>query len=173
MFTSLWSPAFLAPPALLWAGGALLVLAWQDLSRRRLPNAWVGAYAALFLLYAWGSGMGWAQLGSHVLLSLVAVELMAGLFALRITGGGDVKLWGALLLWTGPQGAFTAIVIATLCGGLLGVLGIIARQVLKFRRKPLGAELFRMLTAARGIPYGVGLSLAGMQYLWVAASGAR
>lgn len=143
------------------------MLIYRDLAHRRLPNAWVGAYAALFPLYAVASGMEWTQLKAHVITGLVTLLIAAPLFAFRAMGGGDVKLWGALMLWAGPQGALMALIIATIGGGLLGVLGIASHLVLKHRRKPVCAPVFRMLTSSRGVPYGVGLALAGLQSLWV------
>lgn len=155
--------------AMLSAVCILVMLAWRDLVSRRLPNHWVGAYAALFLPYAWASGMGWQQLGWHFGLALAVAVAASVLFAFRVMGGGDVKLWGALMLWVGPQGALAAVVIATLCGAFLGILGLLATLVLKCRRKPRGAQVFRMLSAARGVPYGAGLAMAGLANLWVAA----
>jgi prepilin peptidase CpaA len=152
---------------LLSAGGILAVLAWTDLTLRRLPNTWVSAYALLFLPYAWAIDMEWMQLSWHVTVGLFALMLTVVLFVMRIMGGGDVKLWGALLLWVGPQGAIAAVFIATVSGALLGVFGWMASQILKRSRKPRGAPLFRMLSAARGVPYGVGLAIAGLQNLWV------
>ncbi|NYT61721.1 prepilin peptidase [Alcaligenaceae bacterium] len=162
-----WLPSVIAALAILGASWVLMALAWRDLTLRRLPNTWVGAYAALFFLYAWVSGMGWVQLGWHAAIGLAVTILMVGLFALRIVGGGDVKLWGALMLWAGPQGAVAAVVIATVCGTLLGILGWVSQQILKRNRKPVGAPVFKMLSAARGVPYGVGLALAGLQNVWV------
>lgn len=158
----------LALLALLAAAWVLAGLAWQDLTRRRLPNPMVATYAALFLPYALGSGMGWAALGWHVALGLGVAVLMAFLFSLKIMGGGDVKLWGALMLWTGPQGAIIAVIIATLFGGVIGVLGLIAKAMLKRRRRPVGRPVLAALTASRGIPYGTGLALAGIHHIWTA-----
>lgn len=166
MTLSQWLSTFLAVPALLGAGGALLILIYRDLADRRLPNIWVGAYAALFLLYAAGSGMGWSQLNAHAITGLIALLIATPLFAFGAMGGGDVKLWAVLMLWAGPQGAVMSFAIATVCGGVLGLLGIASHFVLKYRRKPLGAPVFRMLTSSRGVPYGVGLAAAGLQSLW-------
>lgn len=167
--TYLPSPlTFLALPILFSACWALVALAYRDLSRRRLPNAWVGVYTALFPLFAWVSGIGWTQAGWHVIFGLAASSLAVLLFALGKMGGGDVKLWGAVMLWAGPQGAITALVMATLCGSLLGVLGWLSRGILRRKRKPIGAAIFRMLTAARGVPYGVALAIAGIHTLVVA-----
>jgi prepilin peptidase CpaA len=161
--------ASLAFPVLLGAGLVLIVLAYRDLSFRRLPNAWVGAYAALFLVYAWSTGMAWEQLVWHGVIGVLAVMLTVSMFAIGAIGGGDVKLWGALMLWAGPQGAVTALVIATLCGSLLGLSGWLAQRVLQRRRKAPGFALLRMLSASRGVPYGVGLAIAGLHTLYAAA----
>jgi len=168
MTSHLWPSSFLAIPVLLFAGATLMVLAYRDLSVRRLPNAEVFAYAALFLLYAEVNGMGWAQIGSHAAIGAITFVVMALLFVLRIMGGGDVKLWSAVMLWAGPQGAITALVIATLCGSLLGIMGWLSQNILRRKRKPAGAPVFRMLSATRGVPYGVGLAIAGIHTLVVA-----
>jgi len=159
----------LTAPVLLGAAGMLAVLAWRDLASRRLPNVWVGAYAASFLLYAWAAGLGWAQLQAHLLYGAIAFVVMALLFALRLMGGGDVKLWAALMLWAGPQGAVTALVIASLGGGLLGVFGWLSQRAMRRKRRPAGAPLLRMLSAARGVPYGTALAVAGLYQLWTVA----
>jgi prepilin peptidase CpaA len=162
------SVAFLVLPVLFSAGWTLATLAYRDLSLRRLPNGLVAAYAGLFPLYAWASGMGWAQVGWHAAFGITAFAFTILLFVLRILGGGDVKLWGAIMLWAGPQGAASALVMATLCGSLLGVLGWLSRAILRRKRRPAGAAILRMLTAARGVPYGAGLAIAGIHTLVMA-----
>ena len=157
------TPSILAAPALLGAAWMLLLLAYQDLSSRRLPNTWVGIYAALFLLYAWASGMGWQQLGGHVITAMAAMGLLVVLFILRAMGGGDVKLWTALMLWAGPSGAGMAVLIASFCGLLLGLLGWAIQRLPRPDWRSI--RVLRMLTAARGVPYGVGLALAGLHNL--------
>ncbi len=151
--------------AMLAAAWMLAGLAWRDLTQRRLPNPMVGSYAAFFIPYALGTSMDGVQFVTHLGLALAVGALMAVLFALRKVGGGDVKLWAALMLWAGPKGALPALVIAVLIGGLLGVLGLVARAVLQRKRRPRGRALFAMLTASRGIPYGVGLAIAGLHNL--------
>ncbi|MFA5521486.1 MAG: prepilin peptidase [Castellaniella sp.] len=155
-------PAALALLAKLAAAWMLFGLIRMDLTRRRLPNVLVGSYAALFLPWALGSGMGWSQFGVHGALALAVGALMAVLFALRKVGGGDVKLWAALMLWAGPSGALPTVLIATLTGGIIGLLGLGARAILRHNRRARGRALWLMLTADRGIPYGVGLALAGL-----------
>lgn len=160
------TPTILATPTLLGAASILVLLAYRDLSSRRLPNTWVGIYAALFLLYAWASGMGWQQLGGHAIVAAAAMALLVLLFILRAMGGGDVKLWAVLMLWAGPAGAIMAVFIATVSGALLGLLGWLIQHMLRARPHWKAIKAFRMLTAARGVPYGVGLALAGLHNLF-------
>ena len=159
------TPAILATPALLGAALMLVLLAYSDLSSRRLPNTWVGMYAALFVLHAWASGMGWQQLGGHAIVAAAAMALLVLLFILRAMGGGDVKLWTVLMLWAGPAGAIMAVFIVTISGALLGSVGWLIQRLLRVRPHWKAIKAFRMLTAARGVPYGVGLTLAGLHNL--------
>ncbi|WP_158618395.1 prepilin peptidase [Candidimonas sp. SYP-B2681] len=145
----------------------LLALASQDLRHRRLPNPWVGAYALIFPFCAWALGLGWTQTGWHVLAALAALLVTSAFFALRWMGGGDVKLWSALMLWAGPPLGLQAVLIATMAGGLLGILSWFAQWRLRRLPRPLFRRLWRLLTAERGVPYGVGLALAGMYVLYV------
>ena len=145
----------------------LLALATQDLCHRRLPNRWVGVYALLFPVCAWTLGFGWMQTGWHVLLGLITLLITSLFFALRWIGGGDVKLWSALMLWAGPPLGLQAVLIATLGGGILGVLSWLAQWQLRRSSRLPGRRLWRLLSAARGVPYGIGLALAGVYVLYV------
>ncbi len=157
------TPVLILPAAL----ALLLALATQDLRHRRLPNRWVGTYALMFPFCAWALGFGWTQAGWHVLAGLSALLVASAFFALRWMGGGDVKLWSALMLWAGPPLALQAVLIATLGGGLLGLLSWFARWRLRRSPRPLGRRLWRLWSADRGVPYGIALALAGTYVLYV------
>lgn len=140
-----------------------------DLRHRRLPNIWVGAYAFLFLPFAVFAGFGWPQLGWHVLAAAIAFVVTSIFFALRWMGGGDVKLWAALMLWAGPHLALPVVIIATLAGGIVGVLSWLARWQLRRSPQCAGRKFLRLWSADRGVPYGVALSLAGLFVLYAYA----
>jgi len=131
---------------------ALLIAAGTDIHRRQIDN-WLNLSIALAApLFWWASGVSlWPGVAIQVGLALATFIILAGLFALRAIGGGDVKLLAALALWIAPASFLQLIVLMALLGGVLTlVLGSwhIARRE-KHKLK---------------IPYGVAISAAG---LWV------
>jgi prepilin peptidase CpaA len=136
----------------------LLVAAFTDMRRRQIDN-WLNAGIALGApLFWWASGLPlwgdpwWtASVGMQLVVALAAFAVLAGLFALKAMGGGDVKLLTALALWIEPAWFLQLLVIMALVGGLLTiVLG--SWHIARRRRDRLA------------IPYGVAISIAG---LWV------
>jgi prepilin peptidase CpaA len=131
---------------------ALLIAAFTDIRRRQIDN-WLNAAIALAAPAFWWA-MGW-HLWPDVALQLgVAVAVFAaltGVFALRMMGGGDVKLLAALALWLPVKPFFELLLVMALAGGVLtvvmGVWHIMHRR--KDRLK---------------IPYGIAIAGAG---LWV------
>lgn len=144
-------------------------LSLADLQHRRLPNIWVGAYAFLFVPFAVFAGVGLPQFGWHVLAAAIAFVVTSIFFALRWMGGGDVKLWAAVMLWAGPHLALPVVIIATLAGGIVGVLSWLARWQLRRSPQCAGRKFLRLWSADRGVPYGVALSLAGLFVLYAYA----
>lgn len=133
---------------------ALLVAAFTDLRRRQIDN-WLNAtIAAAAPLYWWASGLSlWPGVAWQLGVALVSLVVLAGLFALRAMGGGDVKLLTALALWIEPTWFLRLLVAMALIGGVLTlVMG--AWHVVRRRREKLA------------IPYGVAISSAA---LWVLA----
>lgn len=157
----------MASLALLFAAAALLILAWQDLRRRRLPNAWVLAYASAFAPFAFAAELGWPAIGLHAATAIAAFALTFLFFALGWLAGGDVKLWAALMLWAGPDLALQAAVTATLAGGVLGVLCWMAGKLAPRYRPTAWNRILRLFAAQRGVPYGVALATSGMLMLWI------
>lgn len=141
---------------LLLAGLAitLLVAAFTDIRRRQIDNWLNGAIAAAAPLYWWASGLSlWPGVAWQLGVAVVSLVVLAGLFALRAMGGGDVKLLTALALWIEPLWFLRLLVVMALIGGMLTlVMG--AWHVMRRRREKLA------------IPYGVAISTAA---LWVLA----
>ena len=130
---------------------ALLVAAFTDLQRRQIDN-WLNAAIALAAPLFWiSSGLTLPEIGSQLALALGTFVVLAGLFALRAMGGGDVKLLTALALWIPPVSFWKLIVIMAISGGLLTIL-FAAWHVAKRRKERMA------------IPYGVAIAFAG---LWV------
>ncbi|MCG8710794.1 prepilin peptidase [Brenneria sp. 4F2] len=158
--------------ALLIALFGLLIRA--DLTRRRLPNRWIGYYALLFPVYAWVQGLNWQQSAVHGLVAMVAFLLLLLPFVRGGVGGGDVKLGAVVMLWAGPLSMASVLVVIGLVGAMLGIAGWLA-DLLTDRtsqtassdapvRKPSLSPGY-MLSARRGVPYGVALVAGGITAL--------
>lgn len=131
---------------------ALLVAAFTDLRRRQIDN-WLTAGVALAApLFWWTSGLSLSpDVAIQFGVALGAFVVLAGLFALRMMGGGDVKLLTALALWIAPGLFLKLIIIMALLGGVLTiVMG--------------GWHVIRRQKHKLAIPYGVAIAAAG---LWV------
>jgi prepilin peptidase CpaA len=55
-----------------------------------------------------------------VAIAILVFAVGTGLFALRLLGGGDVKLLAAATLWAAPDYVLPFLLIVTLAGALLG-----------------------------------------------------
>jgi prepilin peptidase CpaA len=131
---------------------ALLVAAFTDLRSRHIGNWLNGGIALGAPLFWWASGLTlWPEIALQLAVTLATFAVLAGLFALRAMGGGDVKLLTALALWIAPMLFLKLLIVMALLGGIL-TLGFGAWHVARRQRKKLA------------IPYGVAIALAG---LWV------
>lgn len=131
---------------------ALLVAAFTDMRRRQIDN-WLNAAIALGApLFWWASGLSlWPGVALQLGVALAAFAVLAGLFALNMMGGGDVKLLTALALWIEPEWFLRLIVVMALVGGVLTIV--------------MGAwHIMRRQRHKIAIPYGVAIAIAG---LWV------
>ena len=61
---------------------------------------------------------------------LAVFAVFAGLFALGLMGGGDVKLLGALALWLPWQAMSTLLVIMALVGGVITLVTVIHHRMM-------------------------------------------
>lgn len=131
---------------------ALLFAAFTDLRRRQIDN-WLNAGIALAApIFWWSSGLSlWPGVALQLGVALAAFAVFAGLFALKMMGGGDVKLLTALALWIEPTLFFKLLVVMALTGGVLTIV--------------MGAwHIMRRERDRIKIPYGVAIAIGG---LWV------
>ena len=131
---------------------ALLVAGFTDLRTRQIGNWLTGAIALAAPLFWWASGLAlWPGVATQLGVALAAFAVLAGLFAMRAMGGGDVKLLTALALWIEPLWFLRLVVVMALLGGVLTIV-FGAWHVTRRRKDRLA------------IPYGVAIASAG---LWV------
>lgn len=131
---------------------ALLIAAFTDLRTRQIGNWLTGAIALGAPLFWWASGLSlWPGVAAQVGVALAAFVVLAGLFALRAMGGGDVKLLATLALWIEPAWFLDLVVVMALLGGVLTIV-FAAWHMIRGNKERLA------------IPYGVAIASAG---LWV------
>lgn len=138
----------------------LIAAAAWDAWSFRIPNWLTGAFVVAFLAAAALSPVpvDWlGRLAAGVLVLVVGV----GLFALRIFGGGDVKLMAGAALWLGFAGLPGYLMWMGALGGVLTLALIAARAAApKLVAEP--ARLPRLLTPRQGVPYGIAIAGAGL-----------
>jgi len=136
----------------------LAAAAGWDLASFTIPNFLQVALLAGFAVLAVALHLGASAIGLHLLAGLIGLLLGLALFALGYVGGGDAKLFAAVLLWLGLKDLMSYTLVATILGGVL-TLGLLA-----LRRLPLPAVLARQSWILRlhdskaGVPYGVALA---------------
>jgi prepilin peptidase CpaA len=101
---------------------ALLVAAFTDIRRRQIDN-WLNAAVALMApVFWWASGLSlWPGVAIQLAIAVGAFAVLAGLFALRAMGGGDVKLLTALALWLPGVLFLKLLIVMALLGGVLTI----------------------------------------------------
>lgn len=131
---------------------ALGVAAFTDIRRRQIDNWLNAAVAAGAPLFWWATGLSlWPGVAGQLALAVVTFFVLAGLFAMKAMGGGDVKLLTALALWMPALLFLKLLIIMALAGGVLTISmsmwHIARRQKDKLK-----------------IPYGIAIATAG---LWI------
>ena len=134
---------------------ALLVAAFTDIRRRQIDNWLNAAVAAGAPLFWWATGLTlWPGAVLQLALAAVTFLVLAGLFALRAMGGGDVKLLTALALWMPALLFLKLLVIMALAGGVLTIM-FSMWHIMRRRKDQLK------------IPYGIAIASAG---IWIIAT---
>lgn len=186
------TPGAMALAVLSALSALLLVAAWTDLRRQRIPNWLVlaGTLFALLLHTLLPAGDGFLSslpggLGFSGSLGGLACGLLAflPLYALRAMGAGDIKLLAMIGAYLGPLDIWWALLFTLLAGGALsigvalqrGVLGsvlhnlrlvawdaLFAIATRSSKKKDVPGPVF--VSAAR-LPYGV--AIAAGSIAWV------
>jgi len=148
------SMSFISYGLLIGLAIALVFAGITDIRRRQIDN-WLNAGIALAApLFWWSSGLSlWPEVAMQLGVALAAFVLLAGLFAMRMMGGGDVKLLTALALWVRPDLFLQLLLVMSIAGGVLTVL-MVCWHTMRRQKDKLA------------IPYGVAIAFGG---LWVLA----
>lgn len=134
---------------------ALLIAAFTDIRSRQISNKLNLAIAIAAPAFWWSSGLAlWPDVATQIGIAVAAFAVLAGMFALGMMGGGDVKLLTALALWIEPNAFLQLIIIMALAGGVLTII-------------MGGWHFLRQEKERLAIPYGVAIAFGG---LWVLAA---
>jgi prepilin peptidase CpaA len=157
-------------PAIVLAAAASAILGWSaisDVRRRIIPNVAVAALLAVFL--------GWAVLVlgfGHPLVSAleaggIALAVTFALWACKVIGAGDSKLFAVAALFFG-LGYLPLFALATvLTGGLVAAASLALRP----RRTAVMLAMGGKGDWGRGVPYGVAIAAGAAIVLWGAIGG--
>lgn len=154
---------YLAAAPLVSVAGLLVFAAASDARRYVIPN-WISVgILLLFLPYALLSPVP-ADWQGGLIVAAAALAVGLGVFALRIMGGGDIKLIVACALWAGPALILPFLVIVCLAGGALA-LGLLAGRAALARRRgateaPAAGGALPLMR--QKIPYGLAIAAGGI-----------
>jgi prepilin peptidase CpaA len=150
--------------ALLLVFPALVVVAGlKDATSYTIPN-WISlALIAAFAPVALASGASLATMGLCLAAGLAALLVGMGMFAAGWIGGGDAKLFAAVVLWLGWPAAGPFMLVTALAGGAL-TLGLLSLRSGWFEPVLAGSPPWvRKLGAKDGdIPYGVAIAVGAL-----------
>jgi prepilin peptidase CpaA len=136
----------------------LAAAAGWDMASFTIPNFLNLALIAAFAIFAFAAGLSFSVIGWHLLAGCAALAIGFALFALGHIGGGDAKLFAAVVLWLGLKDFLPYALMASLFGGVL------AAALMLLRQWPLPVFLARqgwimkLHDKKAGIPYGVALA---------------
>ncbi len=142
---------------------AMAATLWLDVTRYTIPNWLVGSLLVLYPVAVWLSpvGVDW-----KMALAAMGVVFAGGyaVFALRLMGGGDIKLITVLALWVGWEKLAGFVVLFAMLGGVFSLLVLIIRKFQPYLPWKQRVKTPRLFQKDAPIPYGVAIAGA---FLWL------
>ncbi len=128
-----------------------------DVTRYIIPN-WL--VASILVLYPAALFINPQQTDWMMAIAGAGIVFLVGyvVFALRLMGGGDIKLITVCALWVGWTALPEFIFLTAIFGGVFALLLLLVRKLLP--RLRLAKTLPRILRSGEPVPYGVAIALA-------------
>lgn len=148
-------------------GALMCAVIFYDVTRYIIPNWIVGLLLLAYplALYLTPNPFDWQ---SSAMMALVAFAVGFVIYALKLMGGGDVKLLVVTLLWFRVEVAFEYLLQVAVVGGALGLVLWLSRMAiakgLDFSGKKLA--LPRILQVGAPLPYGVAIAGVFLYRMW-------
>lgn len=142
--------------------GFLVWAAWSDLRDYIIPNRISIAIAALYPAHILAAGTINMVPGGLIAAAIIFAAGFA-CFALKIAGGGDVKLMTATALWAGQAQIIEFLFVTALAGGFLASFLALRAWRQSVVSAPDGTLVLRIgaIRAAK-VPYGAAIGAGGL-----------
>ena len=140
--------------------GVLLWAAASDALTRKIPNASVIAVLGLFVVWSFLSPL--ADLTGALVAGVIAFIVFYALYAFKVIGAGDTKLFAAVALFAGLAYLGSFSLATVLAGGAMAVVTIASRP----QRALVMFNLRGRGDFGRGIPYGCAIAFGGIVMHW-------
>jgi prepilin peptidase CpaA len=128
----------------------LVAAAITDWRSRTIPNRLNAAIALLAIPFWWATGVSlWPGVAIQLGLAAAVFAVFALFFAVRMMGGGDVKMSAAIALWLPAGALLQLLVIMSIAGGVLTLALLIPHRIARSAGSP-------------EIPYGIAIAFAGL-----------
>lgn len=146
----------------------MLMVMITDFTRFLIPNklvlAVLAVYPLMLLLVHFRPDWYW-----DIAIALAMLAVGFALFALRLMGGGDIKLLFACSLFVGKKAFLPFVIGVALWGGALALGLLFARELVPFIYAKLGKKpdsIPRVFTAGQPAPYGLAIAASFLWLLW-------
>lgn len=184
---SVWVGGVTMPAIAVGVGmGLLLAAAWQDFRTRLISDTICLVLAVFGILFRINIGL--LDFVFSAITSLLLFFLLFAAFNRGILGGGDVKLIVATGLWLSPPDCYAFLAVTALAGGVLAVLHLGLRAVLRgklgstialaSKAADAGFSVGRVLRieaerirSGSPLPYGVAIAVGGCYALLMSLGG--
>jgi prepilin peptidase CpaA len=138
---------------------------FSDLFEMRISNRLCATVFCLFGVFAFAATLPPITVAWHLLAGLSVLVVAFGLFAANLIGGGDAKFVAAIAVWFGFDGLYEYIGIASVLGGVLTLLIVIARRYPLPTFAHSWGWALKLHDRNAGVPYGIALGAAAMLVL--------
>jgi prepilin peptidase CpaA len=133
----------------------------SDLLTMTIPNKLSLALAAVFSVLAAGGALSLDAIALHVAAGALVLAIGCALFACGWIGGGDAKLAAVTSLWLGFGNLLDYFFIASVGGGVLTLIVLVARGA-PLPVFALGWRWLERIRMARKVPYGIALAASAL-----------
>ncbi|WP_339333377.1 prepilin peptidase [uncultured Maricaulis sp.] len=138
--------------------GLMLAAAIFDAGKFIIPNWLCGLVLLTFPVAALAAGLGWPEVGNHLLGGMVALVIGFALFAPGWIGGGDAKLFAAAALWFGWPEILAFLIHTVFAGGALVIILLVLRWLVPRIPALAGRTAGTALANNAPVPYGIAIA---------------